>query len=322
LVVSDRNNQFLLTNAQFLIDSSLIQISCGVASSIQIRDQMTRLGWPGKKSGEKMMLSGRFKSAVAVVGFALCCLPCSTKAALQVELGEVNTSVGLAPTTTKNKWALQTDPAINNDTTTGPDLSQDIPMEGMLNNSFDPTKFTLDLDPFPNPTTVPPAPAPGAITYGLGFTVMGLGAYQVVGFEVETVGGGLISVQQNPTFGQPDVVTGDIGGTPDGNILDIHFKLVPSMRNLALPATEDQLFYQINLTQIPTDPNFDPGVATTFVNNDSFLMIGPSDPSAPPGQNIMTGPSGINGSSNVPEPTSLSLLGLGAISLVTRRRRR
>ncbi len=269
-----------------------------------------------------MMFPGRFKSAIVAAGLTLCCLPYSAEAALQVALGEVNTSVGLAPTTTKNKWALQTDPAIDNSATTGPDLSQDIPMEGMLNNSFDPTKFTLDTDPFPNPTTVPPAPAPGAITYGLGFTVMGLGAYQVVGFKVETVGDGLISVQQNPTFGQPDIVTGDIGGTPDGNILDIHFKLVPSMRNLALPATEDQLFYQINLTQIPDTTDFDPGVATTFVNNDSFLMIGPADPTAPPGQNLMTGPSGINGSSNVPEPTSLSLLVLGAIGLANRRRRR
>ena len=260
-----------------------------------------------------MLFSRRFKSAGLALCLSFCFLPQTTRAALQVTLGEVNTSVGLKPTTTKNKWALQTDPASDN-----PDLSQDIPMEGMLNNSFDPTKFTLDMDPFANPLTTPP----NAITYGLGFTVMGLGAYQVVGFEVETVGGGDISVQQNPTFGQPDLVTGNIGGTPDGNILDIHFKLVPSMRNLALPATEDQLFYQINLTQIPTIENFDPGVATTFTNPDSFLMIGPADPSAPPGGNLMTGPSGINGSSSVPEPTTLALLTLGSLTAASRRRRR
>ena len=187
----------------------------------------------------------------------------------------------------------------------------------MLNNSFDTSKFTLDMDPFPNPLTTPP----NAITYGLGYTVMGMGAYTVIGFEVETVGGGLIDVQQNPTAGQPDLVTGNIGGTPDGNILDIHFKLDPSRRNLALPATEDQYFYQVNLTQIPTTDTFDPGVATTYTNPDSFVMISPSDPSAPPTDDLMTGPSGIAGSSSVPEPTSLALLTLASLAAASRRRR-
>src|SRR5450432_2497213 len=110
------------------------------------------------------------------------------RGALQVALHEVNTSVGLLPTSTANKWKLQTDPAI-----VDPVLSSYIPVNGSLCNSFDPTKFKLAVNPL-------------SLTYALGDTVEGLGAYQVTQFDVETKNGGLVDVKQDPSDPTKDII--------------------------------------------------------------------------------------------------------------------
>jgi PEP-CTERM motif-containing protein len=251
-----------------------------------------------------------FASGFALAGQA--------EAALQVVLGEVNTSVGIKPTTTANKWKLQTDPSVDPSVTNVFDTY--IPSEGSLCNSFDPTKFTLAV----NPNTG---------TYGLGYTVDGLGAYEVLAFDVELTSGGYVDVHANPTPGGPDLVTllGNTSGTPDGNILNIYYQLIPDRVEDAAPADTDQLFYEINLDQIGTSPTFTPGVVTTFGNVNSFFTVVPTSGSPAGSQPITTDFSatgGIGGgpnfqsSSNVPEPTSLSLLTLGAVALAKRRNRR
>ena len=255
-----------------------------------------------------------FGLAALALGFAFAC---DAQAALQLALGEVNTSVGVKPTTTANKWKLQTDPEIDSSSTNF--LDNYIPVEGSLCNSYDPTKFTLDV----NPNTG---------TYGLGYSVEGLGPYQVIGFDVLMNGGGFIDVHENPTPGGADIVTllGNTTGGQSGEVLNIRYQIIADQVQNAGPVDLDQLFYELNLTQIGNSPTFDPGIVTTFGNVNSFLTINPTSGAAPGSLPITTtfnatgGPDGgpnFQASNNVPEPTSLSLLAIGVLSLATRRNR-
>jgi hypothetical protein len=257
--------------------------------------------------------------AVLALGFGFAT---SAQAALEVTLGEVNTSVGIKPTTTANKWKLQTDPEIDS-SSTGPDLSTYIPVEGSLCDSYDPTKFMLATDP----TT-------GLYGIGPASTVDPLGPFIVTGFDVLMKGGGVVDVQINPLdFNGPAIIKdiGNVSGGEAGQVLNITYELLNQQRAQAGPVDLDQYFYEINLVQIGTDPNFTPGVVTTFGNVNSFLTIDPiSDPTETPALEITTtfnptsGPNGgpnFTRSTNVPEPTSLSLLAIGILSLTTRRNR-
>ncbi len=237
---------------------------------------------------------------------------------MQVALGEVNTSVGVKPTTTANKWKLQTDPS--EDSTSVTDFSTYIVSSGALSNSYDPTKFQLDVDP-------------NTLTYALGATVEGLGAYEVTSFEVLMKNGGFITVAANPTPGGPDILTPsgpNATGGEAGEVLDVHYQLIPDRKADALPANMDQFFYEINLVQIGNNPNFDPGVVTTFGDAGvAFFTVVPTNPTSPNPPittlfNATSGPGGgpnFQTTSNVPEPTSLGLLGIAAISLLGRRRK-
>lgn len=256
--------------------------------------------------------------AFLALGFGLAT---SAQAALEVTLGEVNTSVGVKPTTTANKWKLQTDPEIDS-SSTGPDLSQYIPVAGSLNNSYDPTKFHLAVDPTSN-------------TYAIGATVDPLGPFIITSFDVLMNGGGFYNVQINPlNFNGPSLVTalGNVSGGESGQVLNITYELLNQQRGQASPVDVDQYFYEINLIQNTTDPNFTPGVVTTFGNVNSFLTIDPiTDTDQTPALEITTtfnptsGPGGgpnFQPSTNaVPEPTSLTLLAIGALTLASRRNR-
>ncbi len=107
-------------------------------------------------------------SAIAATIFCLG-FASAAHAALEKELHEVNTSVGLLPNSATNDWKLETDPCMSILPGTTPDyvstfdLSTAIPIEGMLDASFDPTKFQLALDPTTN-------------NFALGYSVQGLGA--------------------------------------------------------------------------------------------------------------------------------------------------
>lgn len=253
-------------------------------------------------------------SAIAATVF---CLGFASAAhgALEKELHEVNTSVGLLPTSATNDWKLETDPTLSiqnsTDDTSLFDLSTALPIEGMLDASFDPTKFQLALDP----TTE---------NFALGFSVQGLGAYDVVGFEVLLSTGGYVDVQE--TDGNPllDTVTdvGDTtGGVETGIVDDIHFVLDPSLKNLALLATEDQLFYQLNLVALGSGPGFDPGIGTAFAGPDSYLTVEDANGNMDTTYNDPDEGEYIFSSSTVPEPAAFGLLGMAAAGALRRRRK-
>jgi hypothetical protein len=248
-------------------------------------------------------------------------------AALQVALGEVNTSVDVKPTTTKNKWKLETDPSIASPLA-GPDLDDYIPVAGSLCDSYDPTEFQLAI----NPNTG---------TYGLGYTVQGEGPFEVTGFDVQTNDGGFIDVRENPTPGGPDIVTllGNTGGGESGNILNIMYQVIPDRTDEVAPADTDQLFYQVNLTQIqdtddavtPDDGTFNPGIVTAFGNVNSFLTISTTNPNSGGNPSYTTDFSATGGpgggpnffpSSNVPEPTTAVVGIIGIAGLLGRPSRR
>jgi hypothetical protein len=253
-----------------------------------------------------------------------------TLGAQQVALKLVNTSVGLKPTSTKNKDALITDPslAIPALSAVGGVPADYIPVEGQLNNHFNPSYFQLDTDP-----------ATG--TFGLGSTAMGVLPFQVLGFEAQTVDGGLIDVQDNGTGGstvtditnanQPEGTTapngdplGPVGGGETGNVFDIHFKIINDEQSLALSSDQDQDFYQLFLTQ--TGDNA-PSDETTFVTPDSYVTFSPIDSSTvvPLGLQSFTVQNGVDGGvingSVVPEVSSAGFLAVGGLTLFLRRRR-
>jgi len=269
---------------------------------------------------------------LAVLAGGLAFAP-AAQAALQVALGEVNTSVDVKPTSTLNKWKLETDPSIAQPLT-GPDLDDYIPVEGSLCNTYDPTEFQLAI----NPNTG---------TYGLGYTVQGEGPFEVIAFDVQMNDGGFIDVHANPTPGGPDLVTllGNTGGGESGNILNILYQVISDRTDEVDPADTDQLFYQVNLTQIqdtgdavtadgaatPDDGTFDPGIVTAFGNVNSFLTINTTNPdsgglpSYTTDFNATGGPDGgpnFIPSSNVPEPTTAVAGMLGLAGLLGRRSKR
>ena len=233
-------------------------------------------------------------------------------AAQQVALGLVNTSVDVRPTSTKNKYKLETDPALQASPAAPADPSQYIPYEGELNNHFDPTQFELATDP-------------NTGTFALGASVAGEGPFQVVGFYVQTVDGGLVDVQDNGkggesvtelTSGPLDPTDGPVGGGESGNVYDIHFKIISQDRSQVLSSDQDQNFYELFLNQIGNNP---PGYDTTFPNQDSFIDFTPIDPnSGLPDETV--GPAGIIASAT-PEVSSAGFLAVGGLAIFFRRRR-
>ncbi|MDP9172459.1 MAG: PEP-CTERM sorting domain-containing protein [Planctomycetota bacterium] len=248
-----------------------------------------------------------FSKKLGLAG-ALACLGWLPKAqaALQVALHHANTSVGILPTSTLNKWKLQTDPAIPDQ-----NVADYIPVAGSLCNSYDPTKFKLAVNPITG-------------NYALGDTAVGLGPFEVTSFDVQTKNGGLIDVKIDPTNPKKDVITdtGDVGGGESGNVLNIAFDLIPDRIAEALPAVQDQLFFELNLVQIgPGAAPFNPGLVTAFPDAKSFITIVPIDPlSNDPPQT--TPPEGIDPSNNLPEPAASGLIVLGATGWLGRRRRK
>jgi hypothetical protein len=255
--------------------------------------------------------SGRTRTVYTLgvcAGLSVLTINTSAQGALQVALGKVNTSVGVLPTSVTNKWKLETDPAFT--PSDDIDLSTYVPIDGELSDTYDPTKFMLATDDDGN--------------YGLETSVVGVGPYQVTGFDVLMNGGGNVSVQENPSDPETDTITKT--GTTDegefGEIDDIQFALIADERSQAMPATVDQVFYDINLVTIgPGGDGFVPGIVTAFPGPDGFLTIGSNDPNADP-LTITTPSADINSSTNVPEPLSISFFTAGALGAIYRRRRR
>jgi hypothetical protein len=227
----------------------------------------------------------------------------SARAALEVSLHEVSTSVGLKPTNATNQWKLETDPAVIG----APDV--DYTLGGSLNNTYDPTQFSLATDP-----------ATG--TYALGYSVQAIDPFIVTSFIVEDTQGSY-SVAENLTT-DVQTVTPSVNPAPNnveaGIVEDITFELNLSEENEALPATMDQNFFQLNLNPLENIPQIVGANYSTYGADGSYLLIG--DPGDIPDGTKLTFPETTFDPSYVPEPAMIGLLGMGTLGLMARRRHR
>jgi len=247
------------------------------------------------------------------IGLVCSCLllPSAAHAALEVALHEVNTSVGLKPTSNTNIWKLETDPVIPADSS----LGDYIPINGVLANSYDPTQFKLATDPNITPSSTDPG-------YRLGYSVEGVPPFQVTSFEVmDTTGYWLVQATSDPTV---DTITPSSDPAPNGieagAVDDITFSLIPSEQNEALPITVDQNFFELNLVPLTESPVIvDDLYSASGGPNGQITIEDPQDPAA--GTDTTTDSNGVISTSYLPEPAAASLLAIGAIGLAARRRR-
>jgi len=249
--------------------------------------------------------------SVCLVGY--CLLSASAaQAALEVKLHEVNTSIGLQPNSTTNIWKLETDPV-----TPDPVLSDYIPISGVLDNTYDPTQFRLatihDYPPYP-------VPGPSDPGYRLGYSVESISPFLVTSFEVmDTVGYYLVQGTSNP---EVDTITPSTDPAPNGieagAVDDITFSLISSQKQLAQPITVDQNFFELNLVPLEGNPVIVPDLYSASGGPNGSITI--ADPSGD--VDTTTDSNGTISTSYLPEPAAASLLGIGAVGLAARRRRR
>jgi hypothetical protein len=237
-------------------------------------------------------------------------LASSAHAALEVSLHEVNTSIGLKPTSATNEWKLETDPVVPDAPTTDDTLG------GELNNTYDPSQFQLAIDPSTG-------------TYALGWSVENIDPFQVTSFQVYDTNGGFytVSATSNPNVDSvipsaPEPDSPYNGPAPNGIeagiVDDITFSLQPGLKNEALPATIDQNFFELNLVPLNDNPNIVPLDYSASGGPGSYLEIGDPEGDTP---TFLTFPATTFDTSYVPEPTVLGILSLGVAGLAARRRR-
>jgi hypothetical protein len=233
------------------------------------------------------------------------------RAALETAQKEVNTSIGVQPTSTANKYKLITDPTV---TVTNPapdgvapifDPSLYIPISGAFATLYDPTKQHLATN------------ADGQ--YATGVTVEGILPFQVLGFDVLMNGGGNIQVEVDPSNPAADIVTptGDVTDGEAGEVDDIQFALIGDLRGTALTANLDQNFYDVVLLDNPGVTG--PPSGTVEGGPGGFLTIGPVDPNNPNSPEDVTSQD-INPMST-PEPGSAVLMLVSASFMGLRRRK-
>jgi hypothetical protein len=261
----------------------------------------------------KLRRDGEIMRKKMIWGLASCVcvgLSSTAHAGLEVALHEVNTSVGLLPTTTANKWKLQTDP-VSQDV----NLDDYVPIAGELNNTYDPTQYSLATDP-----------QTGA--YALGYSVEGVTPYEVTSFDVLYKNGGYYQVALTPGDPEADTVTpiDEPSGGEKGEVDDITFDLISSDKNQALPITQDQLFFQLNLVALNDNPDIIPEDYTAFpgpgLGGDPPSFVEGGDPAG----DTETTTFGVQGdiitASEIPEPAPIFSLGVAGLLALARRGRR
>jgi hypothetical protein len=263
----------------------------------------------------------RFVSRMGAVIVGSCFfLGSAAQAALEVELHEVNTSVGLAKTAA-NTWKLETDPVMTPsnapaDIPEGELLSDFYPVSGVLDNTFDPKSFYLAT------TVAGDESAP----LGLGFSVDGVDPFGVSSFEVLCLDpdgvnrGSYILVQQTAGNGEADSIT-DVGN-PDqametGQVDDINYYLIASDKSATepMPVTVDQDFFELNLVPLTGNPVIVPDLYSASGGADGALTISDGNGNT----DTTTTENGTFTTSYVPEPTSAVLLGIPSLLLLKRR---
>jgi hypothetical protein len=258
----------------------------------------------------------RFKSWSALALSCVAVTSGTAQAALEVALHEVNTSVGLKATNATNQWKLQTDPQVND-----PDSSL-VPLAGALDNTYDPTQFSLDVGPGGNPLL-----AEGVPDYQLGYSVQGDDPFKVTSFDVFYNNGGYyhVSASSDPRFDNVTPVDEPSGGEA-GLVEHINFVLDPSLKNEVLPANQDQNFFELNLTALENTPNIIPMSYSTGGSPGDFVTIG--DPGDGANTHTITfGGTGDDGdpvvfqTSYLPEPTAVGVLCIGAFGLMSRKKK-
>jgi hypothetical protein len=263
----------------------------------------------------------RYKSWSALALSCVAVTAGTAQAALEVALHEVNTSVGLKPTNATNQWKLQTDPTVDGAGSVPATL---VPLAGALDNTYDPTQFTLDTGPAGNPLL-----GSGVPNYQLGYSVQGIDPFKVISFDVFDTNGGYyhVSPSSDPRF---DNVTPSDNPSPNGIeagiVKHINFVLDPSLKNEVLPATEDQNFFELNLSALEITPVIIGMNYSTSGSPGDFVTIGdPND-----GNNTHTitfGGTGDDGQpvvfvpSYLPEPAAIGVLCIGAFGMMGRRRK-
>ncbi len=235
--------------------------------------------------------------------------------AAETALKEANTSIGVLPTTSTNKWKLITDPAVNTPAPAGtPDSNQVmidpndyIVIGGNLANMYDPTKQHILQDSSGN--------------YATGVSVEGILPYEILGFDVVTKDGGSIDVSVNPANPAVDLITDDtangaVGGGESGTVDNIKFALIGDLRSEAVTAINDADFFDLVLVDNDgvTGP---PTTGMVLGGPGGEIDLGPTDPNDPNVVPItIINPQILS----VPEPSSIGLLLVGAAALGLRRR--
>jgi PEP-CTERM motif len=269
------------------------------------------------KGTEVGTLRARIFASASAVAATLICLGTVSVAhgAAETALKEANTSIGVLPTTTTNKWKLITDPAVNTPAPANtPDSNQVtidpmnyIVIGGNLANVFDPTKQHILQDSSGN--------------YATGVSVEGILPYEILGFDVVTKDGGSVDVSVNPANPAVDLITDDttdgpVGGGESGLVDNIKFALIGDLRSEAVTAINDADFFDLVLVDNDgvTGP---PTTGMVIGGPGGEIDLGPTDPNDPNVVPITI----INPQTlAVPEPSSIGLLLIGASALGLRRR--
>ena len=276
------------------------------------------------------------KEILALAALSCGCLWSSfAHAAAQVALHEANTSVGIKPTSTANKWKLETDPAMVMD----PDIDNYTPYEGSLSNTYDPTEFALATNPQTGLYTIGDTVQPyyPTVVYDAVQPQAQMSYFNVVSFNVETSLGDIFVNSTGDFLQGPDSSTqlppNSNLGVETGSVFNVVFQSTsyftdgtanpdPPENPDDLPdSTYDLIDYEINLNQINTGPTFTTGLVTAYGGDgDYFTSVDKNATDLSDPNSYATAYPPFISTSVAPEPASACVFALLGGLLMKRRR--